>query len=516
MDAPVEATASPARPTAVTHAVAFVFAFVGSGCLLVLELVAARLIAPTVGVSLYTWTSVIGVVLGGVSLGNYLGGRLADRWPSRSTLSLVYLAASAASLLVLGVLHFVTSLELPHSAPALLQVLWITAILFLLPSTILGAPTPILTRLSLSAVDETGRVVGRIQAGAALGSIVGAFLTGFFLVSWAGTRHIVAGVAATLLLLAVLAGLPRWFGRLWAVGLLAALIVGTAWVSHSPCLKESSYYCIRLSPGTITYKLNGQELRTTPPIQTLLLDHLAHSVVDLLNPTDLQYNYEVEYAWILNDLRPQGSRLDTFFIGGGGFAFPRFVKAEYRGSLTVAEIDPEVTKVAEQRLGLVPTRRMKIVAEDAREELRSQPSTVRYDAIFGDAFDDYEVPYHLTTREFDRLVASHLAPHGLYFLNVVDAVHHDFLRSEIRTLREVFPYVALAPLPGTWPPSWQRATFVILARNRAPLQHLGETVPQGALDRFVERGHSVVLTDDHAPVEQLLAPVFSQALKKRR
>src|SRR5262249_59148772 len=150
---------------------------------------------------------VIGVVLGGVSLGNSLGGRLADRWPSRGTLSLVYLAASAASLLVLGVLRFVTSLELPHSAPALLQVLWITAILFLLPSTILGAPTPILTRLSLAAVDHTGRVVGRIQAGAALGSIVGTFLTAFFLISWFGTPHILPGVAATLLLLAPLAGL---------------------------------------------------------------------------------------------------------------------------------------------------------------------------------------------------------------------------------------------------------------------------------------------------------------------
>ncbi len=514
MDATAEEPATPARPAA--PGVAFVFAFVGSGCLLVLELVAARLIAPTVGVSLYTWTSVIGVVLGGVSLGNYLGGLLADRWPSRTTLAVVYLAGSAASLLVLGVLHFVGSLELPRSSPALLQVLWITSVLFLLPSTVLGAPTPILTRLSLSAVDHTGRVVGRIQAGAALGSIVGAFLTGFFLVSWAGTRHIVAGVAAILLLLAVLAGLPRWVGRFYAVGLLAALIVTAAWASHSPCTRESSYYCIRVTPGTLTTVSNGERFVTTPPVQTLFLDKLAHSVVDLLNPTDLLYNYEVEYAWVLQDLHPPGSRIDAFFIGGGGFAFPRFIQAEYRGPLTVAEIDPEVTRIAREKLALRPTARMKIVAEDARQELRSQPSTAKFDAIFGDAFDDYEVPYHLTTREFDRIVAAHLKPHGLYFLNVVDAVHHDFLRSEIRTLREVFPYVALAPLPGTWPPSWPRATFVLLAGDHPPVHKLNETVSASALDRFVAHGHSVVLTDDHAPVEQLLAPVFSQALKTRR
>jgi pimeloyl-ACP methyl ester carboxylesterase len=99
-----------------------VFAFVGSGALLVLEIVAGRLLAPTLGVSLYTWTSVIGVVLAGVSLGNYLGGRLADRRPTRSTLGLVYLAAAASSLLVLVVLRFMDTLQLPATAPTLLQV----------------------------------------------------------------------------------------------------------------------------------------------------------------------------------------------------------------------------------------------------------------------------------------------------------------------------------------------------------------------------------------------------------
>src|SRR4249919_1959270 len=98
MDAPARVLSRPFDRA--PQAVAFAFAFVGSGCLLVLELVAARLLAPTVGVSLYTWTSVIGVVLGGVSLGNYLGGRIADRWPHRSVLAILYLAGAGASLAV--------------------------------------------------------------------------------------------------------------------------------------------------------------------------------------------------------------------------------------------------------------------------------------------------------------------------------------------------------------------------------------------------------------------------------
>ncbi|MFA5251569.1 MAG: fused MFS/spermidine synthase, partial [Phycisphaerae bacterium] len=57
--------------------------FLSSACIMVLELVAGRLIARHLGSSLYTWTSVIGVVLAGITIGNYLGGRIADRFEAR-------------------------------------------------------------------------------------------------------------------------------------------------------------------------------------------------------------------------------------------------------------------------------------------------------------------------------------------------------------------------------------------------------------------------------------------------
>ena len=122
-----------AAPLAFDDRLAIFLAFVGSGCLLILEIVAGRLLAPTVGVSLYTWTSVIGVVLAGVSLGNFLGGRLADRRPNRSTVALIYVAASASSLAILGLVHYVESLELPNGAPAIVQVLWLNAAPLLRP-----------------------------------------------------------------------------------------------------------------------------------------------------------------------------------------------------------------------------------------------------------------------------------------------------------------------------------------------------------------------------------------------
>jgi predicted membrane-bound spermidine synthase len=181
-----------------------VFAFIGSGCLLVLELVAGRILAPVVGVSLYTWTSVIGVVLAGLSLGNWLGGKLADLRPGRSTLSLLYLLSAVTSALILVFADHLEAVDAPRGWATILEVVWLTTVVFFVPSVLLGTPLPMIVKLALHSLEATGRVVGRIQAAGSLGSIVAVFLTGFVLISALGTRTIIAGVAVTLGVLAIL------------------------------------------------------------------------------------------------------------------------------------------------------------------------------------------------------------------------------------------------------------------------------------------------------------------------
>ena len=185
------------------------FAFVANGALLVLELVAGRILAPTVGVSLYTWTAVIGVVLAGISLGSWLGGKVADWRPARSILSLELLLAGLASALILVFDSNLDSVAASFSWPTIWQVLWLATLVFFLPSLLIGMVTPMIIKLSLSSLDATGRVVGRIRGAAELGAIVGVFLTGFVLVEAFGTRTIVATVAIALGALAVLSS-PLW------------------------------------------------------------------------------------------------------------------------------------------------------------------------------------------------------------------------------------------------------------------------------------------------------------------
>ena len=130
--------------------------------------------------------------------------------------------------------------------------------MFFLPSVMLGTPTPMIVKLSLSSLDSTGRVVGDIQAAATAGSILGVFLTGYFLISWFGTRAIVAGVVVLLLLLAALSH-PYLTDRSRVPGRPAqpALAISPRRPgrraraldpAESKCIKESNYFCIDVGP----------------------------------------------------------------------------------------------------------------------------------------------------------------------------------------------------------------------------------------------------------------------------
>jgi spermidine synthase len=483
------------------------FAFIGSACLLVLEIDAGRILAPAIGVSLYTWTSVIGVVLAGISLGNWLGGRVADTRPGRTILSYEYLAAAIAAGLILVLSRNLASVAAPGSWPAGLQVLWLAALLFFLPAALLGMVTPMIVKLSLSSLDETGRVVGRIQAAASAGAIVGVFAAGFFLISAFGTRAVVADATIALLMLAVASNpfweeLPARAARsAAAVGggaLVVTLVVAGLLTTYTaPCTRESDYYCIRVDNVE-----NGA-------YRQLSLDVLVHGIVSVKDPTQLVYPYERLYGEVVDAKFKRGRPVDAFAIGGGTYTFPRWLERYHRGHTLVAEIDPEVTQVNREELGLRDTPAIRTINEDARPVLRDRPKGDRYDLVLGDAIGDIAVPYHLVTREFNELVKDHLKPGGLYLVNVVDGIHHDFLRSYIKTLMQTFPYVRMIVTPGG--AAGQQNTFVIVASMQAPPRTKEMSSP-ARLASFLTERDTTTLTDDHAPVDQLLAPVFRKRM----
>ena len=133
--------------------------------------------------------------------------------------------------------------------------------------------------------------------------------------------------------------------------------------------------------------------------------------------------------------------------------------------------------------------------------------------MLGDAFNDIAVPYHLTTKEFNEMVADHLTERGIYLINVVDGRDYDFLRSFMKTLTKTFR--ERRPDDGARPGGAGRAGDV--RRGREPRARCRGSRRSSALDRlqpFFQEKDTVELTDDHVPVDQLLAPVYGDSLEE--
>ena len=492
--------------------------FISSGCIMILELVAGRMIAPHVGSSLYTWTSIIGVVLAGIMLGNYLGGRFADRWASLRFLGGIYILAALTSLIALWVdrMGRVT----PNEWPIVVEIIAITAAMFFVPCTILGMISPIVAKLAVSDLAKTGSTVGKIYAAGALGSIVGTFATGFVLISWFGTYTIIWGVALVLGAL----GIIFLLGARWQSALLAAVIVvGAAWLATdqgwrtSPCMRETNYYCIK----------SYDEDQGGKPVRLLVLDHLVHSYVSLTDPTALVYGYEKIYAEMAQYRTLTKQSPDVLMIGGGGYTFARYMQATYpNNEMHVVEIDPGVTQFAYDYLAL--PRAMKIITtnEDARTFF-ARPPTKKYDLILGDAFNHYSVPYHLTTKEFNDQVHHWLADDGMYVVNIIDGPYGEFVRAYYHTLQQTFKYVYLDEGNYQWRNA-SRSFFVLIGMDKPLDLALLATCDAGdgdaltsrllpdeaELNRLVTEAPLITLTDQYVPVDQMLASVFTEFTPK--
>ena len=494
--------------------------FVASFCTLVLELVAGRVLAPYVGVSIYTWTSVIGVVLAGISLGNYLGGKAADRWASPRLLGLLFILGGLTSLAIIPAIMIWGGASLGFQAHVMVKILVITTIIFFLPACILGMISPVVIKLALKDLQSSGNVVGKIYAFSTLGAIFGTFATGFFLISWFGTRAIIATVALVLILMGV------FFGELWrpkgrVILPLVALFFGAFVVLAqqqafaSPFYKETNYYTIRV---------HDEVSKKTPDrwLKILILDRLIHSYNDPNDPLHLEYDYEYVYADLTDHVAQTRPDLKALFLGGGGYTYPRYVAAKYpQSDVTVVEIDPGVTQTAYEALGLERDTRIKTYNEDARLFFLQRHGDPPYDLIFGDAFNDISVPYHLTTKEFADLIKANLKPDGYYIANVIDNIRKfNFLRSYAYTLNQTFKYVYLLSDGEDWRFGFQN-TFVVVAGDQPLDEAYLKKVAPGSSDSgtkmmpmdewlaYLNDGQAKLLTDDHVPVDELTAPLHA-------
>ncbi len=481
--------------------------FGAGAALMSLEILGSRVLAPFFGSDLYVWGSLIGIFLTALSLGYWLGGRAADRWPTERTLALFLAAAGLLTLVIPPSKQVVCNvIVMIHFGPRL-DPLLAAIVLFFLPSLCYGTVTPIAIRLSARAIGKVGGVAGGTAALSTVGSILGTFGTAFFLIPNFPVTATIFGVGSVVLILALFVVLRPGAGP--AAVLAAALILGTAPSCHAQTTvfeRDSAYHHIRVADEGNYRTLYFDDARQT---RMLLGDPLSGN---------FEYTDYFHMALLFNDSIGRAA-----FIGLGGGSGPhRFLKDYPSMRLEVAEIDPVVVKVARKYFGLPDSPRLKISIQDGRVFIRR--SEHKFDLVVVDAYTKGRygstLPWHLTTKEFFQQTANKMTPDGVLVFNVTaypTGRGSRITRALYKTIGAVFPvrYYFTA----------QQSANTVLVATRSEQVLSREAVLAKAeslvrrkivkLPNFLERVKRFesqplptedvpMLTDNYAPVEALM------------
>ncbi len=483
--------------------------FISGAVVMIFELVGSRILGPYVGTSIFVWTSLIGIILGSLSLGYWLGGKLADQQPQYHILAGILLTAALSIFLV----AFVKEGVLAAIVGAFTDLKWSSVMgalsLFTVPSVLLGTVSPYAVRLRLEKLESSGQTVGNLYALSTVGSIIGTFLAGFVLIPLLGSTKIIFLLAALLVAAAILAVpkkmLPLKIGAVIVLlGLSAAAPQLQAQIGKGNVIDVDTLY-----HRVLIYEDTDRE--TGLPIRVMQTNNEGSSAMFLASD-ELVYGYTKFY------------RLAKFFqpnlraglmLGGAGYSYPKdFLSANPEATLDVVEIDPGLTELAKKYFRLEDNPRLAVFHEDGRTFINGAEK--KYDAFYGDAFKSiYSIPYQLTTLEATQKIYGLLNDGGVAIINVASAVEGrrgEFLRAEYATYRQIFPQVFLFPV--TDPNNGkllQNLILVALKSDAVPTF----TDSSGAFEPYLSHlwqgaiGDDLpILTDDYAPVDYYINKVL--------
>ena len=493
-----------------------ILTFTSGAIVMALEIATSRILTPVFGSTIYTWGSLIGVILSGLSLGYFLGGKFADINPSFEKICGIVFSVG---IFVVGIPFFASSVvdfstfALPASQYTPLLA---TFLLLIIPSVLLGFVSPYVVKLGTSSLQKVGNISGNLYSVATMGSILGTFLTVFILIPNVAVNQIIFGLGI-MLIASSLIGLKK---PPKAIAVIIVIVLIVPWYSFPT--------------NTITH--NGVLIYETETLFSHLditrfgnnismyLDGMRHSSMNPDKPLDLVIDY-TEYFHLGMLFNPSAS--NVLFVGGGGFTGPKNFLALYPDTkVDVIEIDPGVVEAARTYFGLEDDPRMKIFVDDARKHLATFDK--KYDVVVLDAYAANYVPYHLMTDEFFEILEQRMEHDGVVVSNVIGSVegHNSQLaRAIYKTMKETFPvsYVFPTESPPTniqnimivssnSPYEFDRITLLELAKN-SPADYLVDELGKEAhfYEGTMDTSDVPFLTDQLNPAEVLTNPLTNKS-----
>ncbi len=490
--------------------------FVSGWVVLTVEIAAARLLGAFFGTGSLVWATIIGLILVYLTLGYYLGGALADRYPSPGMwfrlLAWAGLTVALLPLVSRPVLVPIADAFETLAAGHLLAAFLAVVVLFAIPVTLLGTITPFALRLALRHPQEAGRVGGRLYAVSTLGSLLGTFAPVLFWIPWLGTRRTLVLHGAVLVLVA-LEGLRRYVGPRAALHMawMGFLLLGLwLWAGRAPLKPLAGLLYETESAYNYIYVVARDGYR-------LLYLNEGLGVHSMYHPSQVAYNGTWMHFLPGVFLNPppfshtQVRRMAVVGLAGGTVA--RQAAVAFPGvEIHGFEIDPEIVRVGRMFFGLDRIPGLQVSVVDGRVGMRRASGP--YDLVVVDAYRPPDIPWHLATVDFFQLLAARLSPHGVVAVNVGRTpTDRRLVEALATTLRQVFPVVYGVDIPGTL------NTVLYAARSpQAHSRYLQEhlALSEGkAPDFLMQAAYNAmrfpaplsfrgwVLTDDRAAVEFL-------------
>jgi len=447
--------------------------FISGAVVMGVEIMASRLLAPYYGDSVYVWGSLIAVIMTALAIGYRRGGSKADKYSSLFGLTNIMFVAGV--FIVMIPLSAPTVLELTRGLglPPIYEPLLPSAILLSVPTIYLGMVSPYALRLSAKNLDEIGAVSGSLSSLNTVGSIVGTFLTVFFLVPNFGTREIITSMGIVLIAFSLINNSRRYF-----------------------------------SLSVVDSRLGNT--------RTMYLNNVPHSAMYINGSATPVYRY-TDYFNLAFGYNTNITRV--LFIGGGGFSGPKQFLEDYPWvTVDVVEIDPVVVDVAYRFFNVSEANpKLNIYVMDGRKFL--EDANV-YDLIVLDAYSHTYVPFHLMTNEFMELVDGHLSRNGVLVANIIGSLvgdTSDLLWSMVNTARQNIRYIDLYGTRSHIPDSIIQNICMIASKQEIipDLVKMNlESIAASRHIRYLAKRYTgelslnaLILSDNYAPVEDMLNPV---------
>lgn len=478
---------------------------------MILELIASRLLSPYFGNSNLVWTSIIGIILLSNSIGNFIGGKIADKDCSKNNLKFLLKLSGILVFIIPFMQEFVLAYTSSLISSIKVGAIISAILLFFIPSMLFGFFSPIIIKLKMNDLDNAGQTSGRLYAIATLGGLSGTFFGGFCLLPAFGSNQLLFMLAAILFLLILIIGEINIKRDLIPVIIYVTLSFSFFYIFNEwnkiqgVDVLDGSYdslvsYDTQYGKVCIYNTENGED-----SYRTLLVGkgHESATYIDENKCNELVYEYTKYY-----DLMFESSKeiKNVLMIGGAGYSYPKYYISNYLDkSIDVVEIDEDITKIAKEYFyldklikdyNLNENNRLGLIAEDGRTYLNK--NTKKYDAILNDAFAGETPAVTLTTLEAAQKVYNSLSKNGLYLSNVISSIDGEnskFIKTEVNTLKQVFKNVYVVPCNDLNNHETTQNNMVVATDSILNLEN--------AIDLNIS-SDTIILTDNYCPIDSLI------------